>query len=163
MFIIITNELAKELISALKNLKHKTDTIIFPAINEKLKLQALSADNRYEFTFVINRVVVRPDNPDLKITFLILYKNTSLMRIDIAGKEHENNENALKIYKELQSTVPCPHIHIFDEKFTIAYPLNKYIDYAKINYVGDLIDIFIKFLELNNVTNINEFQIQTSL
>ncbi len=163
MFIIITNELANELISALKNLEHKAKTIEFPSINEKLRLQSLSVDNRYEFTFIVNRVVVRPDAPELKISFLVLYKNTNLMRIDIAGGEHENPENALKYYNELPHIVPCPHIHIFDEHFNIAYPLDKYITYNKIKYVEDLIDIFIKFLECSNIININEFNIQPCL
>jgi len=85
---IITNELAKQLISALKNLTYKSKIIEFPSIGEQLKLQAQSIDMRFNFNFVINRCIIRPDKPELKVTFLVLYENTSLTRIDIAGQEH---------------------------------------------------------------------------
>lgn len=160
---ILTNDIVDSLISALKQLIQKNRIIIFPSINEKIKLDAVSADKRYEFTIIINRIIVRPDKPTLKISFLILYKNSPLMRIDLGGSDHKNSDVALEEFPDLNEVVPCPHIHIFDETYNIAYPLYKYCNYDNIQSVNDLIEIFIEFLELNNINNINNYTIQPKL
>lgn len=160
---LLTNEIVDGLISALKELTYNKKIIEFPSINEKLKLDAISVDKRYEFTIHINRVIVRPDKPDLKVSFLLIYKNEALMRIDIAGADHKNSKEAMNVYSELQEIVPCPHIHIFNSESSVAYPLNKYCKYDNISNVNDLIDIFIKFLELSNICNYKNYSIQPKL
>lgn len=158
----LTNELAKQLKLTLKLLLYAKDTIYFPRAGEELKLLANSVDKRYSFNFVINRKVIHPNQPELKTTLLTLYKNVSLMRIDIAGPEHQNPVNAILKYPDLKPIVYCPHIHIFDEEFNIAYPL-PIEEYGEINTVTDLFRVFLEFMNQNNIANWGDYKCKYNL
>ena len=123
----------------------------------------MSENKRYNFTFVVNRKVVRPDFPKTKISLLVLYKNIALARVDTNSPNHRNPMGALAENPKLLESVSSPHIHIYNDKYNIAYPLDHYIDHERIDSVSDLIELFIKFLELCNVENINDYSVQETL
>jgi len=151
---MITNEQVESLINISKRLLHK-EIINFPKVDDDLSLNAKSVDERYDFRIIINRKIVRPDNPDLKLSLVALYENLRLIGICVSGNNHRNPNGAISKYPNLQENVPCPHFHIYDEEFNnIAFPLPEIIDVGKINDVNDLLDIFIKFLEYFKINNI---------
>lgn len=84
------------------------------------------------------------------------YKDFPLLRLDIIGPPHPNPEGDFPYAGE---SIPCPHIHIANEKYAtkIAYPLNE--EYAKMyltdDQLSDLIETLKEFLKYCNVGNIN--------
>jgi len=160
---MITNEKIECLINVLKNLLHE-GIINFPQMGHELSLNAKSIDKRYDFRIIINRVTVRPNNPELKLSLVALYENLRLIAIDIAGSDHRNPEGAINKYHDLQEIVPCPHFHIYDEEFNnLAFPLPSIIDAGEIKDVNDLINVFIKFLEYFSINNLSDYNIQATL
>jgi len=154
---MITNEQIENLINISKRLLQE-GTINFPQVNDDLHLNAKSTDERYDFKIIVNRVIVRPDNPDLKLSIVALYEKLRLIGIDICGPDHTNPRGAIQKYPALTENVPCPHFHIYDEDFNIAYPLPEKIDVKKINDVNDLISILLNFLEYFKVNHNVIFQ-----
>lgn len=156
----LTKELVDELIEELKILKDQY--INFPMIKHSKTIEIFSENHRHKFELILNRKITRPDKQELKITYALIYERNNLIRIDINGAEHKNPEVALEEFDDLPLNVPCPHIHIFNEKFNIAFPLEQYIKYKDINNVSDLIEILIAFLNKINVRNLERVVIAQS-
>lgn len=155
-------DLIDELLQCLKRIEHhSTFDLPLKGFEEKLDLKS----NNHYFLIDINRKGRKRPQFTLQLRNKI-YKDYPLLRLDILGPPHRNPEGDFPYAGEI---IPCPHIHIAEEKFATkrAYPLND--KYAKIHLtdhqLSDLVEILKVFLAYCNVANINHvnFRSQNAL
>jgi len=156
-------KLIDELLQCLKMIEHHHSTFSLPSKGFEKKMN-LKSTNHY-FLVDVNRKGIKKHQFTLQLRSAS-YKDYPLIRLDITGPPHLNPEGDFRYAGEL---IPCPHIHIAEEKYAAkrAYPLND--NYAKMYLTNDqlknLVEILKAFLEYCNVGNIDDvdFQAQNEL
>lgn len=155
-------DLIDELLQCLKRIEHHSIfDLPLKGFDKKLDLKSY---NHY-FLIDINRKGRKKPQFTLQLRNKS-YKDYPLLRLDIIGPPHRNPEGNFPYAGEI---IPCPHIHIAEEKYAAkrAYPLND--KYAKIyltdDQLLDLVEILKVFLTYCNVANINQvnFRSQNNL
>ena len=112
----LTTDEAQFLIGLQKRMHHQTLRI--PARGEKESYPASDLENLRDFIFRM-RIAGGEHGNHHNASYLLLYENTPLLRVDTAGQGLHTNANGTIIPPH------TPHIHIYDEQERDhnAYPL----------------------------------------
>lgn len=128
--------------------------------NELIKLYLLEKVGKEEykiqsiFTKQKFRLICRRDKGNRrrgienKLSFILLSDdNTTLCRIDTAGKDHTNPDG---------SSVSTPHIHIYQEssETRFAYPLDEIDDFIGCDSEASMLLQFLKYFTVINVDSV---------
>ena len=138
------------LLNMIKQLK-SNDKIVFPPFGTEIKLDVISTTTKDKFIIDISRKGYIKIN---RCTYQTRYqKSIILLRLDVNGPPHTNPDGEV---------IPCPHLHIYREGYESkwAFPLQ---DKINVQNPDDLIEILIRFLEYNKISNIPEIEEQMFL
>lgn len=140
---MLTDKDFQSLIKMIKQIRTKENTIPFPQPGKHLKIEVEDENRNENFIIDVNR-----KGASLKITKCTFQTRhlIPIIRIDIDGPPHPNPDGTI---------IPCPHIHLYKEGYNlrIAYPLEK----EMIADTNNLLEILIRFLEYNSISNINDY------
>lgn len=136
----MTTKEAEEIIMALKEMVNKK--FDFPEFGDFREYEVRKiGDYKLKYVMNINRKTRISED---KCTFVIRDKMTGtlLLRLDVNGPDHVNPD---------KSVVPCPHLHIYKEK----YDYNNNLPYAiPFNIENpNLISYCVEFLKKFNIIN----------
>jgi len=147
-----------KLLSSAKRIIETVPLIQIPNHGSQSRIEL--KDGEYLFYVDLNR----SGHKKPKCTYQLresVQKDKILLRLDLVGRTHKNPPGDFEL---AESDIPCPHMHIANEKLgtSIAYPLDhEYVKmFLKEEELENLIFVFKTFLNKCIVTNTNEYDFE---